>query len=433
MGEVTYITSAKKRGRPAKLKRRERGAIGRPRNEAAIPTVPVAVTPVFVKTREHDDKLVLIERGGARSSKSHSISQKKIERLFAYPDTGRKILILRKTMPALRISTMPLITSIIKGYGLWDRVQEDKRLNNLNYGKSFIHFGSLDDPEKIKSTGWNDIYMEEATEFTYEDFMVLKLRLSEPVSRGPRNQITLVFNPTDEFSWIKTKLMHSERDIAEIHSTYKDNPFLPDEYVRSLESVKEQDPNYWRIFGEGEWGKLENLIYTNWYLAPQHLTQGETIYGLDFGFNNETCLAKFVFDGFEVTAETLIYESGLTNNKLIERMEQIFPKETRAEFQIYPDCAEPARIAELDEAGFWVTPADKNVKDGIDFVKRYHIGIVQWSEPAKKEIQAYSWRQDKNNKVLDEPVKFNDHFVDSMRYALYTHNKGRGDLAVRWL
>jgi phage terminase large subunit len=42
-----------------------------------------------------------------------------------------------------------------------------------------------------------------------------------------------------------------------------------------------------------------------------------------------------------------------------------------------------------------------------------------------KEIKSYKWKVDKENKILDEPVKFNDHLMDAMRYAIYTHYKDK--------
>ncbi len=34
-----------------------------------------------------------------------------------------------------------------------------------------------------------------------------------------------------------------------IHSTYKDNPFLPSEQIAEIESLKDADENLWKVFG----------------------------------------------------------------------------------------------------------------------------------------------------------------------------------------
>ena len=96
-------------------------------------------------------------------------------------------------------------------------------------------------------------------------------------------------------------------------------------------------------------------------------------------------------------------------------------KEEKEQCPIYADSAEPQRIEELNREGFWVIPANKSIKDGIDYVKRCRMRITNDSDDIIKEIRGYSYRMDRNGRVLEEPVKFNDHALDGVRYGLYTH------------
>lgn len=393
------------------------------------------VTNVFWKT--HDCKNhTMVHRGGARSSKSYSIAQFLIGRFVNARSTGRRILVMRKTFPSLRISIKPMIYNILMKHGLWDIVREDKMNNDLVCGKATMHFGSLDVPEKIRSSEWNDIFLEEANEFTYEDYLNCALRQSAP-DFGVPNRMFLALNPTDSFSWIKTKMIGPDphhpliEDVAEIHSTYKDNEFLPASYVKRLEALKEQDPNQWKVFGEGEWGRLDNLIYT-WWAEVDAPKEGDIYYGLDFGFVNPSCLVECRQDGQEVYVIERLYKEGLTNSQLIEELKKIIPNDKWMEYPIYPDVAEPARIKEIQDAGFWCIESDKDVLDGIDSVKRHHLNIVNGrgdSEYASpniiKEIRGYSYREDKEGRILEEPVKYNDHAMSAIRYAIHTHNMNR--------
>jgi phage terminase large subunit len=36
-------------------------------------------------------------------------------------------------------------------------------------------------------------------------------------------------------------------------------------------------------------------------------------------------------------------------------------------------------------------------------------------------MQGYKWKKDKNDLILEEPVKEGDHLMDAMRYAIHTH------------
>lgn len=434
-------------GRPRKLNRRpvNKGKPGRPKKVEPLANGPVVgITNVFRRTVAARNYHTVVQRGGARSSKSHSVIQILLDRLFSMPDQGRRILMLRKTYPSLRISIKPMVMDQLWKLGMMDRVRQDKMDDNLVYGKSFIHFGSLDKPEKVRSSEWNDIFLEEANEFTYDDYMNCSLRMSAP-ENGVTNQMFLCLNPVDAYCWIKTKLIGPNakapltKNLIEIVSTYKDNGYLPQAYVKKLEETKDQDPNYWNIFGLGEWGRLENLIYT-WWTTVTAPFEGEIYYGLDFGFVNPSCLIEVRQDGKEICLIERLHESGLTNSELVERLKKIIPEKERGNRPIYPDVAEPDRIQELIDAGFWCIPSEKDVLDGIDTVKQFHLNIVDGvgdspycSEHLLKEIRAYSYKKNREGKILEEPIKFNDHAMSAIRYAIHTHNKNRGVVRIREL
>jgi phage terminase large subunit len=391
----------------------------------------IAVTDVFMQNKECKVPIV-VNRGGARSSKSYSIIQLLTERFFSLP--GRKILMLRKTLPALRKSTYRDFKEYLEKLGLLDRVKESKMDLCFNYGRSLIQFGCLDDPTKIKSSGWHDIFMEEGTEFTYEDFIVLRTRLSEPPHKAARgfvpNQLFIAFNPEDENHWLKERLIekYDSTELKEIVSNYKDNPFLSPDYIKILTDLEKDNPNYFRIYGLGEWGKLDHVIYSNWDVIDRFpLGCEEIIYGLDFGFNNPSALIKIGIKDNELYEEEKIYQSGLTNSDLIVAMNDVISSEHKRNSFIFCDSAEPDRISEISDAGFNVVPADKSVKDGIDMVKRFKTHIVRDSSNLLKEKRSYSWKVDrKTEKILDDPIKYNNHAVDAERYAIHTFFKEYG-------
>lgn len=383
--------------------------------------VTLQATPIFYKNLNSKAQIV-INRGGARSSKSHSILQLMLYK--ASQEKNKKILILRKTLPALRISTLLMFKEMTSTNGMDKHIREEKQNLNYWFGNNLIHFGSLDDVEKIKSTEWNYIWVEEATEFTHTEVMQLKLRLSAPSTDGKRNQMFLSFNPIDIYHWIKEKLLDpGTEDCEEIISTHKDNPFLSADYRKTLEDLINQDINFHRIYAAGEWGILEALIYSGWEIVDVAPYTDDVIYGLDFGFNNPSSLIKLSLVDDIIYEEELLYQSGLTNSDLIDKLKTLIIDK---DAPIYADSAEADRIEEIYRAGFNVYPAQKgpgSVKNGIDFVKRQKIKVLSNSVNLIKEKRSYSWRTDKTGKRLEEPVKFNDHLLDAERYAIHTHLK----------
>lgn len=396
----------------------------------------VQVTGVYYKMKNAKNK-VIVSRGGARSSKSHSVFQIYSEKFLS--EKKKKFLILRKTLPSMKLSALKDMKAMWQDWGLTIGPDGDIREEKMNldyyFQDNWVHFGALDDPEKIKSTEWNYILMEEANEFTYEDFKQLRLRMSAPSEDGKPNQMHLLLNPADEFHWIKTKVVDGMTGVLDIHSCYKDNPFLPQEYIDILLELKEQDPNQWAVYGLGEWGKLGNVIYEKWEVIDDDQfpeDPDETIYGLDFGFNAPSALVEIAINDLtDFYERELLYKTELTNSDLIAILEELIPEESRCD-PIYCDCAEPDRIQEIKNAGFNAKPADKSVKSGIDFVKRHKTKITRSSTNLIKEKRGYSWKTDKDGRVYDDPVKFNDHCLDGERYAMYTHLGKRKEYNFRW-
>ena len=71
----------------------------------------------------------------------------------------------------------------------------------------------------------------------------------------------LDFNPVSEF-WAHE--MQGWPEVEWIHSTYlQARHVLPIQVVRSIESRRERDPNWWRIYGLGLVGNLEGLVHPN--------------------------------------------------------------------------------------------------------------------------------------------------------------------------
>jgi phage terminase large subunit len=374
----------------------------------------IQVTRIYERNAETLSPIV-VNVGGARSSKSYSIIQLLLQKFVS--EDHKEILIARKTLPSLRLTSYRVFVDLLRDYGYYDLCTHNKTNLTIEYEGSRVHFMSIDDPEKIKSAEFNYVFLEEANEFTYMDFMILKMRMSAPTIPGQPNRMYLALNPSEEFSWINQKVVHWD-NVETIKSTYHDNPFLSKEYTESLEDLKEIDPELYKIYALGEYAALSNIIYRNYIEAPCEGTFDDEWFGLDTGFTVPTALVWVGRRGGQIYVKEMLYQDKLTNSDLIDEMGQL-GIDTRT--PIYADSAEPARIEEIYRAGYNVYPAEKKVDDGIDHVKRHRLHIDPSSANLLKEIRTYKWREDKNGNMMDEPVKFNDHAVDAMRYAIHTH------------
>jgi len=383
--------------------------------EPEYQTKKVGYTKIFEKIMASKAR-TLINVGGAGSSKSHSIAQTHVVKLFN--EENKQFIVARKTMPALRRSSYGLILDLLHEYDLYKYVNHNKSEETITLPSknNKMWFFGLDDPSKAKSIagGASYVWLEEADEFTYDDYLAFKLQVRRPVKAGERNQIYLSFNPIDGNGWIPTVLMKegNEEDIEIIHSTIDDNPFADPEYVRNLKQLALEDENYYRIYVLGEWGRLENLIYQNYDFVSDLPEKWDAwCYGLDFAYTNPTSLVKVVMSDQQLYWHECIYETKLTNSNLIEKLSHF------ERGDIYADWAEPQRIAELRNAGYSVIEANKDVKLGIDVCKRQPIHITDGSVNIKREVRGYHRKKDSNGNVLDEPHKVADHAMDAGRYG----------------
>lgn len=352
-------------------------------------------------------KRIVINQGGTRSGKTYSILQVLCEWCLGNKDAGWIISVVRKTLPSLKGSAYRDFLEILNKEGWYDESQHNKSEMIYNLYGNLFEFISIDQPQKIRGRKRNICFVNECNELSYEDFFQLNIRTTD--------KLIIDFNPSDEYHWIYDRLQI--RDDADFFiTTYRDNPFLEKSLVEEIERLEQADENYWRVYGLGLRGISTQTIYTHWK-AADYPPSGEEWYGLDFGYNVPTALVRVkMYDG-SIYADEVLYQTKLTTADLIERL-----KDFGVSGEIFCDSAEPKTIEELSRAGFNAKPSDKDVWAGIQKVKSMPLYITPQSENLLKEIKNYKWKTDKDGKVTadEQPVKFNDHILDALRYAIHT-------------
>lgn len=392
----------------------------------------ISCTSVFEKNYKNTSP-VLVNIGSVRSSKSYSIRQCIITYALEFP--GLKIGIGRKIAATLQSSVVREFIKSLNDFEVFSAANYNKieRFYQFDFGdgnpnKSEIFFFGLDDESKLKSTEFNLLWLEEATDFTADDFSFLKTRMSAKKPAGwKQNQIIMSLNPGDARGWIKTWLMPQE-GVQVIHSTYKDNPFLSADYIKGLESLKDTNPMKYKMLVLGEWGVSQGIIFDKWTLyddEPQGLDG--VIYGLDFGFNHATALVQCSFKDNEVYLKELLYKRHITNRELIELMQA--NTDIKTDISMIADSAEPDRIMEIYEAGYNCLPIAKTtILQSIDTVKKYKIFIHKESKNLQEEFSNYEWKKNLSGEYLDniEPNKQHDDGIAAVRYAVQYYDKNAG-------
>lgn len=243
----------------------------------------------------------------------------------------------------------------------------------------------------------------------------------------------LSFNPISAEHWLKKRFFDTDQKgrTRTVFTTYQDNRFIDDEYREELEGYKDIDYQLWRIYARGQWGVLKGKIYKPWPVLQEWPKAFEsTFYGLDWGFNDPMALIRVdKRDGAFYVTE-LFYETGRTTADLIAELPGL---EVSLTDPIYCDSAEPDRIEELCRAGYNAIPAHKaqgTVKAGISMLQAAKIFSRPQNANLAAEAATYKWREDKDGKLLEEPTDINNHLLDALRYAIFTHHmQGMGIVA----
>lgn len=373
-----------------------------------------------------DTTRFLVIEGSAGSGKTIFAAHQTVHYALTHP--GARMLVCRQTLPSLRETSWHEIRQVlIKSKIDFDENETKGRIRIPNPDPenppTTILFRSLDNEEKIRSLSVDYIYVEQAEETSKFSFYELRERLRGEISKQSYGQFLMVVTPGLPSHWFY-KLFHvtGVKNSKILHFSYKDNPFISKTRLAEYEELKELDYDLYVKYTEGKWGKTENIIYTNWSI--KELEGGAEYYtaGVDFGYNNPSAFILIAWrDGKPYIVDEL-YERKLTNSELIQQVTKLIARHNLHPNDIqtvFADGAEPDRLVEFMNAGYYVTSGIKNIQTKINAVKCIHLFISQSCTNTLKEIELYSYQRDKEGNILDIPVNKDDHAMDAIGYAIY--------------
>ncbi|NQP57756.1 PBSX family phage terminase large subunit [Streptococcus suis] len=367
-----------------------------------------------------------VHYGGASSGKSHGVIQKVVFKACQDWKHPRKILFLRKVGATVYDSIFEDVKQCLDYFQILDKC----KVNNSAYrielpnGAQFI-FKGLDNPEKIKSIkGISDVVMEEASEFTLDDYTQLTLRLRD--KKHKMKQIFLMFNPVSKVNWVYNAFfVKKPKNTVVYQTTYKDNRFLDQITRENIEELANRNEAYYKIYALGQFATLDKLVFPKYerkLLNKDNMRHLPSYFGLDYGFINDPSAFLHVKIDDKARKLYIVEEyvrKNLTNDKISEAIKGLgYAKE-----EIRADSAEKKSNQELRNSGIpRIIDAKKgpgSVMQGIQYILQYDIVVDERCVKTIEELENYTWKKDKaTNEYINEPVDSYNHCLDAVRYAI---------------
>lgn len=367
------------------------------------------VTNVYTRNLEAYHKFkntgTLIEnRGGQGSSKTVSILQV-IYTIASESKKPRTITISSYALPHLKAGAMQNFNKILFENGIDPQSIKKETVSKYYLNTSEIEFVGIEGNEARVTGPRRDIlYINELNNrIKYDVFDLMNSRTHE---------ITFIdYNPKCQF-WLQ-KEFNPNFPYYEIVSTYLDNPYLP-ESERNKILMKKDKPsfdNWWKVYGEGQFGAYEDVILPNWRYG-EFIEQSNLMYGLDFGVTHPDAMVKESEDkkNKKLYVHECFYKTGNSTDDLL----QLINAHKKDKHIIAADNSSKRTILDLQKKGVNIKGFKKNpIKEDIKALLDYEIIISPTSYNLANELENWIWL-DKDNEI---PVDDFNHLIDPTRYA----------------
>lgn len=368
---------------------------------------------LFEQIREKvlEGKRYIFLRGSSRSGKTRAA----IQTLIIEALTNKKITITiaRETQVSIKNTILVDFQEEMEKLDLW----HDKAYNKVDMvyrfdNGSVVRFIGLDDKTgKLRGLKSDIVMVDEVNTIEMSSFVQLDIRTER--------YVITAYNPEIPTDWWGLDYEKKDNGCVLI-STWRENAFLDQRIIDSINSLKETDHDLWLIYSESQIVPPREIVYQKPDLFDQE-PQGikYTYYGLDFGFSSDpAALVQVKVKDKELYVRELIYQQGLTNDDLLHLIRNEYNLDRTCD--IVADSAEPKSIEELNRGGLKVRGVSKGANSvlfGIQKVRQHKIFVHRDSPNLIQEFDNYRYKKDRSGRVTNQTQGM-DHLLDGLRYVV---------------
>lgn len=410
--------------------------------------------------------------GGYGSGKSYHIALKIVLKLLS---EKRKCLVIREVYDTIQDSCYDLLCEIIEDMGLYtDDVKTWRRsvskvlcqkapLRIRFHNGSTIIFKGMDKPEKIKSiNGVSIVWLEECSEIKYAGYKEILGRLRTP---NVSIHFILSCNPVGKENWVyrhffsrlddegnETVILDDEElykkkfivkdGVYYMHTIPEDNIYLPREYLKTLDEIKDFDEPLWRVAKLGRFGANGTRVLPQlsvaksskmFKMAVKELGEENMYFGFDFGF--EESYNAVVFMSVDTKHSVLYIWDEIYINHLTDDVMAEHPKMVRLRSRldnmanrginktIVADNEDPKAISYYRQCGYRIRSC-RNKFAGSRLsntrkIKRFrHIVVSPKCKNTIRELKELTYKKDSKGNVVYDEFNIDPHTFSAIWYGL---------------
>lgn len=319
---------------------------------------------------------------------------------------------------------------------LGTRIEYYSGKQELHLGNRTIHVIGANDERaasKIQGSTFLGALVDEITILPESVWNMLLSRLSPAGAR-----VFGTSNPDSPYHWLKTNFIDraDQLNLKYWNFDFTDNPSLSQEYIDSLK--REYTGLWYQRYIDGKWVLAEGAVY-DFFNEKDHVIDNipglaeEYIVGVDYGTTNP-CVFTMIGCSLQTQPNKWVEKEYYYDSQ--KQMRQKSDSEYAADLAkfisgynvrgIYIDPSAVSLRVELKRLGITnIFEANNDVLNGIRFVTDQLVnGTVKICSCCKNciaEFGTYVWDIKSAQKGVEKPLKINDHCMDAIRYALFSH------------
>lgn len=404
---------------------------------------------IFQKNYSEDNKVVIANEGGTRSSKTWDTFH------FIYTfcnhnqNQGNDIYILRDTLINCKEKTFKEFKKCMKIIGANLTYFSEHQKPYVNIFGNHVYFRGLDSEDNTEGYPSDIIFINEALETQKDKVDGLKMRC--------RKLMIMDWNPKFTQHWCFD--LKRQPNVFFTHSTYKNNKHLKKSIIRDIEAYEpwvtgsyevrdntlfyndnpidesNQPPPHlenienatadefrWKVYGLGLRGAMQGVIFKSITWIDEFPPIAHT-YGMDFGFvSDPLAFGKYARQGRNIYLELLIYTPISTSIevdaalKALNISKYIPITADSSDKYVSEKKGTVQMVRELFDMGWEISKVSKTkgVMFWLEDMKNYKIHIVKnrLYEKVKIEQENYVYKEI-NGILINQPSDKHNHFWDA--------------------